>query len=556
MKLIVACDPKGGIGYNNQLPWSHIQGDLPRFKELTKGQVVVMGRKTWESLPVKPLPNRMNFIVTSADLIKLPAGTMTVPNLEHFREFKDAWIIGGAQLINSSWDMIDEVHLTKTLKSYQCDTFINLEKLTTDFDCQKKEQNVDHTYEIWTRRKVVEDADIIPIEYFAFPEDDMDWLSKSLLNKIEECLFVPVWMPMKEHFEFSKGAYSIKQMAESILHYFRNGAYKKEKIVFLSNTEAFSVAYIKTMNKIVNYLHKNYQFTLDKFVYISGAHPSNHNIEKYKELCHSVGIHQVEIILVNFMEIGFNRMNSSAKVDFDQVLTTPRKKLKKFISLNGVPRLFRVMLTGQLIKHNLLDQSYYTFWFNKKGTISNLNQTYVDTAKKQFPTIAKESVDIMNQHQNSFPMYLYTPVIGQYSQQDVFLYNTSYFSLVAETMFAENKGLHDDIFYDCYDFSEKLFRSIKFKHPFILAARPHSLSVVRQYGYKTFHPYINETYDTIENDEDRLLAIVEEVKRLCTFTDDQWLTWQKNIKDILEHNFHVLNDIGIKTLSSVPKDVE
>jgi hypothetical protein len=162
----------------------------------------------------------------------------------------------------------------------------------------------------------------------------------------------------------------------------------------------------------------------------------------------------------------------------------------------------------------------------------------------------------MNQHKDSFPMYLYTPLTGQYSQQDVFLYNTSYFSLVAETMFAENKGLTDDIFYDCYDFSEKLFRAIKFKHPFILAARSNSLQVLKEYGYKTFHPYINETYDTIENDEDRLLAIVEEVKRLCKFTDDQWLAWQKNIKDIVEHNFHVLNKIGIKSLSSVPKDVE
>jgi hypothetical protein len=123
-------------------------------------------------------------------------------------------------------------------------------------------------------------------------------------------------------------------------------------------------------------------------------------------------------------------------------------------------------------------------------------------------------------------------------------------------VFAENKGLYDDIFYDCYDFSEKLFRPVKFKHPFILAARPYSLKVLREYGYKTFHPYINENYDLIENDEERLLAIVEEVKRLCTFNDDQWLTWQKNIKDIVEHNFQVLNNIGIKTLSSIPKDVE
>lgn len=554
MKLIVACDPKGGIGYNNELPWNNIQGDLPRFKELTKGQVVVMGRKTWESLPVKPLPNRMNFIVTSTPLVGLPNSTLAVPNLAHFQEFKDAWVIGGAQLINSSWDMIDEIHLTKTLKTYQCDTFIDLEKITTNFDRRHQEQHTDHTYEIYTRKKVIEVEEIIPIDYFSYPDNESNWLSNTLPYKVDECLYVPVWMPLKEHFEFSKGSYSVKHIAESLVHYWRNGFYKK--IVFLSYTEAFSVFYIKTMNKIVNYLHKNYKLNLNNFMYIAGAHPSNHNIEKYKEMCSTVGIHSIDLLLVNYMEIALNRQDAVAKVDFKQVLTNPRKKLKKFVSLNGVPRLFRVMLTGQLLKHNLLEQSYYTFWFNQKGTVSDLSPTYVDTAKKQFPNIVQESVDIMNQHKDSFPMYLYTPVTGQYGQQDIFLYNTSYFSLVAETMFAENKGLADDIFYDCYDFSEKLFRPIKFKHPFILAARPNSLQVLKEYGYKTFHPYINETYDTIENDEDRLLAIIEEVRRLCTFTDDQWLVWQKNIKDIVEHNFQVLNTIGVKTLSSAPKDIE
>lgn len=554
MKLIIACDPEGGIGYNNELPWSKIEGDLPRFKELTKGKVVVMGRKTWESLPFKPLPNRINFIVTSHSLSPLPAGVFAVPDTAHFLEFKDAWIIGGAKLINSNWNMIDEVHLTRVLKTYQCDTFIDLEKLTTEFDCQQKEQNADHIYEIWTRKKVVEDIDIIPIEYFEYPNNETHWLPTILSNKIEECLFVPVWMPMKEHFQISKGSYSVKLIAESLLHYWRNGTYKR--IVFLSHTEALSVFYIKTMNKIVNYLHKNYRLTLDKFLYVAGAHPTVFNIEKYKEMCNTVGIHPIEMILVNSMEIELNIQGASAKVDFNQVLTTPRKKLKNFISLNGVPRLFRIMLTGQLLKHNLLDQSYYTFWFNKKGTGIGSVPNYIDLAKKQFPNIAKESVEILDQHRDSFPMQLYTQLTFPYSQTDVFLYNTSYFSLVAETVFAENKGLPDDIFYDCYDFSEKLFRAIKFKHPFVLAARPYSLRVLKKYGYKTFHPYINENYDLIENDEDRLIAIVEEVKRLCTFTDDQWVTWQKNIKDIVEHNFHVLNNIGIKTISSVPKDVE
>lgn len=151
MKLIVACDPQGGIGYNNKLPWSKIRGDLPRFKALTDNGVVVMGRNTWDSLPKKPLIGRLNFVVTSQTL-NLPFGAIAVPNLNHFGEFKNAWLIGGAQLINSSWHMIDEVHLTKTLVQYYCDTFIDLLYLESNYTCTYNEFNGDHVYQIWKRK--------------------------------------------------------------------------------------------------------------------------------------------------------------------------------------------------------------------------------------------------------------------------------------------------------------------------------------------------------------------------------------------------------------------
>lgn len=151
MKLIVACDPKGGIGYNNKLPWSNIQGDLPRFKDLTSGQVVVMGRNTWESLPKKPLLGRLNFVVSSKNLV-LPFGAIQVSNLNHFTEYKNAWLIGGADLINTSWFMIDEVHLTKTFTEYTCDRCIDLLYLEQNFTCWFSEDHTDHVYQIWKRK--------------------------------------------------------------------------------------------------------------------------------------------------------------------------------------------------------------------------------------------------------------------------------------------------------------------------------------------------------------------------------------------------------------------
>lgn len=151
MKLIIACTPSGGIGYKNKLPWSKIESDLPRFKRLTADQVVVMGRNTWDSLPQKPLKGRLNFVATGQSL-PLPFGAIAVPNLNHFGEFKNAWLIGGAQLINSSWHLIDAVHLTLTFSEYTCDTFIDLLKLHEEFTCIEAAEFSDHVYQIWKRK--------------------------------------------------------------------------------------------------------------------------------------------------------------------------------------------------------------------------------------------------------------------------------------------------------------------------------------------------------------------------------------------------------------------
>ena len=150
MKLIIAFDPKGGIGYQGRLPWDKLQGDLPRFKELTTGKVVLMGRNTWDSLPKQPLPNRINVVVTKKDIMGVTTLT-SLPDRDTM-DLSDVWLIGGARLIDSSWHLIDEVHLTRTIAEYTCDTFINLVKLQNEFVCGSVEQHADHTYEIWKRK--------------------------------------------------------------------------------------------------------------------------------------------------------------------------------------------------------------------------------------------------------------------------------------------------------------------------------------------------------------------------------------------------------------------
>ena len=148
MKLALACDPNGGIGYQNRLPWTNIRGDLPRFKRLTEGHPVIMGRNTWDSLPKKPLPNRINIVVTSRPFEQ--EGVTCVDSLINHGD--DNWLIGGASLVEQSWTFINEVHLTKVYDHYACDTFIDLLYIESNFIRTYSEIFPDHAYEIWKRK--------------------------------------------------------------------------------------------------------------------------------------------------------------------------------------------------------------------------------------------------------------------------------------------------------------------------------------------------------------------------------------------------------------------
>ena len=91
--ILVAVSPEGIIGKNNMIPW-HYSADLKRFKRLTTGNTVIMGRKTWESLPIKPLPNRRNIVITRSSIEEIDCFQSIDDALQTCKG--DVWFIGGA----------------------------------------------------------------------------------------------------------------------------------------------------------------------------------------------------------------------------------------------------------------------------------------------------------------------------------------------------------------------------------------------------------------------------------------------------------------------------
>jgi len=89
--------------------------------------------------------------------------------------------------------------------------------------------------------------------------------------------------------------------------------------------------------------------------------------------------------------------------------------------------------------------------------------------------------------------------------------------------------------------TEKTYRNIKYKKPFVIMGNPYSLAVLHKQGYKSFHPMIDESYDSIKYTKDRCKAIIKELERLRVMSDDEWATFLQKCKPIIEHNYNNLH---------------
>ena len=99
----------GIIGDGAGMPW-HLPEDLQHFKQITSGHPVIMGRRTWESLPVAPLPGRKNIVISSREAGSWSQGASVVADIPDLSA--DAWIIGGAQVYAATLDEVDVIERT------------------------------------------------------------------------------------------------------------------------------------------------------------------------------------------------------------------------------------------------------------------------------------------------------------------------------------------------------------------------------------------------------------------------------------------------------------
>ena len=125
ISIIVAIADGNGIGYKNGL-LCHLPEDLRRFKKITMGHTLLMGRRTWESLPVKPLPGRKSIVLTDIRNEVFPGANAAYSIEEALSKCpgdEEIFVIGGASVYEQFLPIANKLYITRIYRKYEADAF-------------------------------------------------------------------------------------------------------------------------------------------------------------------------------------------------------------------------------------------------------------------------------------------------------------------------------------------------------------------------------------------------------------------------------------------------
>jgi hypothetical protein len=209
-----------------------------------------------------------------------------------------------------------------------------------------------------------------------------------------------------------------------------------------------------------------------------------------------------------------------------------KKYTKKFLNLNRRWRPHRPLFVALLKVNDLLDQGHVSMapaddnqdWDKAWDMISHLEPDLIPH-KDNLATIPDLYLDTREMHINQVAL---TDSTDQY-------YLDSYFSVVSETNFYKEYG--PGLF-----LSEKVFKPVSRRHPFLVLARPYTIKKFKELGYHSFNEIIDESYDNEFDDRKRMMMVLEETKRLCNLSDDELTHFLQVARKITLYNYMVLRN--------------
>lgn len=312
-----------------------------------------------------------------------------------------------------------------------------------------------------------------------------------------------------------------------------------ESNVFLALNNSHE-AFLSVVDPIYYYLVIGHNIPAEKIVLFTGSFDILDQIKVISEKYNKPALKaEIDMVFENNANLFFNVTNDSDKWSPPNTLVDKQYE-KKFLNFNRRWRIHRPTFVMLLVARNLLNKGYvslgksdqYSDWYQAWQSIIDMNYG--------FPQIVKLAQDCKEELLNIPDLYLDTNDLVTNRAEITFdtncYYENSLFSLVSETHYYMCHAGYEPTRF----LSEKAWKPILFKHPFIMISTPGILSCLKQLGYQTFDGVIDESYDKINNDGDRMLAIVDETRRLCEMNPAQQTEFINKSREVCEYNFKVL----------------
>lgn len=325
---------------------------------------------------------------------------------------------------------------------------------------------------------------------------------------------------------------------------------RRNHVIFTSSSEGMFALLINRINDhVLGKLINERNVAVTDIYFISGAMPTENNTRIFYDLIR----YPIRLIY-----------NSSwaecAQLEHQDILewctkSRARSPLpeKKFLCMNNASKPHRLSLAAMLVDRDLDQQGFLSSHFQP----TDLSESFQQMMNTCFPDIAPRVIHTLNStdrlpaklDHDTEPLRNGGVNIFRLNTQH---YNTTRFSVVTETQYLgpQWRQMHQSLgtfwpepSYSCAFASEKTYKPIIARHPFVMVSTAGFLKEFRSLGFQTFSPWINEDYDLMEDDQQRLIRIVDEIHRLCNLSDSQWTQMLLDLEAILEHNVqHLLEN--------------
>ena len=325
-------------------------------------------------------------------------------------------------------------------------------------------------------------------------------------------------------FSDSHGFLSHAQMDKEVKQRIKsNTAYIMITILYESY---FSDNFLMAMT---NYFKRN-GFPLTQIIYVSNCANGK---EIYENFCKRNNL-QPEINVEYFPIFRIDKTDLTPAIKKYKTIpykTGPRKKT--FLNFNRRYSDHRLVFYTAISKKKLLDKFYISMSAiqPERSTSFIDNMKYTTTKYPSFEFIENDVIEASSH----LPLILDNTNFNNYPMENTvdavdFYYENSLINIISETFFFD-KPIH---------ITEKTFKPIAFKQPFIMIGSYGSLRHVKDLGFKTFSEFWNEDYDLIQDNENRMLTVLKIIDEIANWSEEQKISFTNKVKDIIEYNFNHL----------------